>query len=636
MKLLNSKYDGRCIAGSQCVIHPSGDIHKGDTIYWTKPSGRKSITVHQRCAYAMVQGKIVNRLPVNHGIVPQATQASGNGPTPVPLPGQGGKPAPTGPKPSCLTCPNVVEPGDTAAVFGAPFDSYVCAARGVIINAPGQEVDVIASNAEQIADTCSAYGQPVNGEPKHYESRVAVSITGGSTGVTAMTCTDCKNYITPDRVAGEFGWGVGMCAGVGKLIFPKAMTREPLNCGMSDAGKPAASVTQVELLVRYDGAALAGSTGVPAPAPGAPVSKPAPDRVALRNKHMVDPRKYETDAEVTDAHREKGYIKAWRKVEDPEGYGKPILLPIFDGVRLMAAECPNKLPEDTTLCTNSICDHDPRSTFGNHRPDLYVDHSDMLYRMAAVTTRHDYVPLLEGPSGSGKTEMLGWMAYLMDLPFIRIPINKGTEVYHLAGEKELVVDESTGQTITSYRMGRFSAWYGRSCWIVVDEANLRADVWEFLRPAADGAKRIVLDDAQGIVIERGPRTFFGLTQNPAWDPLYVGTEPVSAADLQRVAPFWMDYPAEDVERDIIIRHCKDGGYDIPAKTLDHIMQISADFRRLAEQDSIPVPWGVRSNVKVAKFSESFPLRDCYRHAILDGQERSVVEMMMQSISTVVG
>jgi MoxR-like ATPase len=221
----------------------------------------------------------------------------------------------------------------------------------------------------------------------------------------------------------------------------------------------------------------------------------------------------------------------------------------------------------------------------------------------------------------------------MDIPVVRIPITKGTEVYHLAGENKLITDPVTGEVVTSYKKGRFSDWYDRTCFIVVDEANLQPEVWEFLRPAADGAKQIMLDDAQGLTINRGQRTFFGMTQNPAWDPVYVGTEPVSAADLQRVVPFWIGYPEKEIEAEIITAHCADDGYEIKARTLDHILQISETIRDMS--DIIPVPWGVRSNIKVAKLSKYMDLPNAYRRAVLDGQEPMVVDQINDTINTVV-
>lgn len=48
-----------------------------------------------------------------------------------------------------------------------------------------------------------------------------------------------------------------------------------------------------------------------------------------------------------------------------------------------------------------------------------------------------------------------------------------------------------------------------------------------------------------------------------------------------------------------------------------------------------MPWGIRSNIKVAKFSKFMRLPVAYKRALLDGCESEVVNVINQAINAAV-
>lgn len=509
---------------------------------------------------------------------------------------------------SCRTCPSFVPADEAGTVLGKATQADVCVRFGRILSRPGNTPAQDEGIAVTVAAKCADHGAPrPTGRPKiaaqvGIGDPIAIDRTAKRGPVPAIekpnNCTGCVNFVPAPVVRKELGWALPMCALKGRLLFPKDLGDEAAECGVGYSGMCRDTADGVILLPEFDNnSALSQASGAATVAASAP---------------KIDPRDYVTDKPVSDEEA-AACIKAWRRLDNPEG-GDPVYLPIFDSKKLYP------LMDDV------------RDTYGQHRPDLYVDHQGLVFDLAVEMFELDETPLLVGEAGTGKTEILCHMAYLMDLPFIRISVDKGTEAWHLKGESKLVTDEH-GNPSTVFVAGRFTEWYQQPCVICVDEPNLKNDIYEFLRPATDSAKQLVVDDAQGLKVERDPYSFLGLTQNPP-SPLYPNVEPMAWADSSRVTPIRVHMPTDAVERQIISARCAEDDYEISVATLDKIMQVATDLRALARDGALPMFWGIRDQIKVARKTKRYSLEKAFRRAVVDGMEDEVAEIIMGVVRSV--
>jgi hypothetical protein len=525
---------------------------------------------------------------------------------------------------SCRTCPSFVPSAEADSVYTKSPGGDTCIRFGRMLSRPNQTEDSNLRVCEAFATTCPAHDEPRPvgaAVPDVFAAQVSigdpVAIQRAAQNPPSPTerpssCFNCSNFVPPDVVRTELGWLMGACAAQGRLIFPTRYPAEAGDCVSGFEGPHRSTTSGMILMPQYEGVAQ-------------PIRVKAREYVLADEvaRHSVDPRDYETDRTVTAAER-SNHVRAWREVADPEGLHDSIMVPIFDGEALLRTYCPQT--------DHAGCDHDPRSSYGGHRPDLYVDHQGLLYDYAVELFELDETPLLIGPAGTGKTETGGWLAYLVDLPFNRYSVSKGSEVFHFEGEPGLVPNpENPGSTISVFNLARFAKNYSLPGVNIVDEPNLKTDIYEFLRPALDGAKQLIVN---GMRLKRTPYTFLLAAQNPVGDPLYVGTEPMNAADLDRVSPFYYDLPTPDVERDIIRKHCADGGYNIDSLTLDKIMQVASDLRSQIKHDALPIAWGLRSQIKVARKTKYYSLEKAYRRAVVDGLDADLMDVVLMSVRSV--
>lgn len=489
-----------------------------------------------------------------------------------------------------------------------------CPTKGRVLDGPNftdHENDLLR---EMVAESCDSYGtQPPPKENLVYEATVAIGDPGVAVAISQkgniapsdkpISCTACKWYVPANYVRDELGYLAPMCSAKGRLLFPRNLVREAANCGTGLNGDNRTSTVGIIIHAVYV---------KPEPVHVPTVEPVFVDNSIQASRHAVDPRAYPTDRPVSPED-EVECIRAWREVVDPEGLHESVYLPIFDGEKLYG--------------------FDPRTTYGGHRPDLFVDHAGILYDLACELLDHE-TPVLIGTAGTGKSEAGCYLAYLMDLTHTRIDIKKGTEAWHFIGEAKLETDSVTGTPVTKFHMGRFAEQYDKPGITTVNEPNLVADIFEFLRPVFDNADQLGLDEAQGIIVTRHSRRYILCTENPQWDPLYVGAEQVSAADIDRISPIYFELPNESVERQIITRHCNDVGYDIQPIILDKIMQVARDLRAMIVDGTLPIAWGLRAQIKVAKKTRRYSFEKAYRRAVIDGMEPQVVDAILTSVRSV--
>ena len=225
------------------------------------------------------------------------------------------------------------------------------------------------------------------------------------------------------------------------------------------------------------------------------------------------------------------------------------------------------------------------------------------------------------------TEFFRHMAWLMCLPFHRISVTGSTEVDDLAGKMHY--DPAKG---TYFEYGRIPTAWGKPGVICLDEPNVgQPDVWQFIRPLTDNSKQLVLDMNKGERLPRHDYAFLGMAMNPAWDVRNSGTSTIADADGSRLMHIFVDLPSEAVERRIIEAAVKLDGWEIGGDALDMVIGIAGDLRRMSSEETIPITWGIRPQLKVARALKWFGPTDAYRLATADYLEPQHQELILDVV-----
>jgi MoxR-like ATPase len=504
---------------------------------------------------------------------------------------------------SCLDCPSYLtaeaSPGKFRKSVGAPM----CGRYGKVLGKPGASTLQLQNLAFSMAEACDAHGQPMPPAPVQKRFEVALpdptSMTtlddGDPKKERCVSCSTCTKFVRDDVVVDELGWISGLCTARGKLILPIAQSQEARDCMFREFGSPRTSTTGIQLLPVYDDAFHA-SVG--------------PIQAYAKRKGLVeDPRTFATEAEVTDEDSARG-IRAWRKIKDQAGTGNEVLLPIYDSERY---------DDNVRVLVPQVGD--------DEHPEDYIDHNNAVFKIAVLWTRLDETPSLWGMAGVGKTEIYRHMAWLMQLPFHRISITGSTELDDLAGKMHFSQEKGT-----YFEYGRIPRAWQQACVICLDEPNVGPpDVWQFIRPLTDNSKQLVLDMNEGEAIPRHDDCYMGLAQNPAWDPRNVGAATIGDADGSRLMHISMELPPQALEREIIKKACEHDGYEIENATLDMLMRIAGEIRPLCDGDTLPITWGIRPQIKVARALRWFDPVSAYRLAAADYLEPQQCDALLDTV-----
>lgn len=496
---------------------------------------------------------------------------------------------------SCFACPNRLSPEDSIRYFKKSIGAPMCAKFGHVLGRPGATSKAEKILAEYRARNCSSFGEKRVAVPEAYEMQVAVPDPSAPTAppelqLKVLTCGACANFVRDEIVAPELGWTAGLCSAKGKLLLSTRLRVEAAECELRVPGVNRSDLDGIFLLSEYS-EALGNSSVMEG------VFQTAPDE--------TDPRTYETDRDVTADDTAQG-IRAWRVLEDP-ATGNQVAMPIYDGA-FFSDEERAKIPQ--------IGD--------DEHPELYIDHLGLVYKLGVLWRELDETPALWGIAGTGKTELYRHAAFLMQLPFERISITGSTELEDLAGK--MMYEKDRG---TYFQPGRLVKAWAKPSVICLDEPNTgMPDVWQFLRPLTDNSKQLVLDMADGDRIARHEHCYLGLAMNPAWDPRNVGTGTIGDADGSRLMHIETDLPPETVERKILIDRCAIDNFKIGDDVLKPIMRIAKEIRALSEDGTLPVTWGIRHQIKVARLSRWMDLVSAYRMAAADYLEPEAREALL--------
>jgi MoxR-like ATPase len=521
--------------------------------------------------------------------------------------------------PSCTSCYFYVPAEDMSGqvnLFTKPVGAPMCGKLGRVLGTPNSKPAQLETVARAIAPKCTYYmessrhmmttrqdGTNLNtSQPGYMTIGLGMPEFRGSreNAEYVKTCTGCSALVDSNVVMDELGFSLPLCLAKGKLIPPARSNYEASGCEYrhADYARTREPDTQgFQMFPELTNAiTLAGS------------ADPAKAYFKAKAGPFVDPTVRPTCATVTDEESAAG-IRAWDRIEDPEGSGNEVLIPIFR--------------------RDYFSDNQARlipNTGDDEHPEEYIDHQGVGYKAAVLWMHLDETPALHGQAGTGKTEFFRYMAWRMQLPFDRISITNSTELEDLAGKMHYSPENGT-----YFVYGRVPDAWSKPGVMCLDEPNVGpVDVWQFFRPLTDNSKQLRLDQNGGEAVPRHDYRYLGMAMNPAWDPRNAGTQVLGDADGSRLMHIFMDLPGEKLEREIILNRCKLDGYELPEKKLNAIMRIAKDLRDL--DDTLAVTWGVRPQIKVARATRWFNLHSSYKLAVADYLEPEQQEMIKDIIN----
>lgn len=490
---------------------------------------------------------------------------------------------------SCLGCPSYLQPGAEAiSKFKKSLGAPMCGRFGHVLGKPGLPRKQEKKLAEHYAKNCPSFGDTLPPMPIEIRLQVAMpdisareAFTSESLTVACKSCAQCRNYIREDVVSSELGWTAGLCAAKGKLIMSNRQVYEARDCTYRQWGAVRDTTSGIHLFTEYEDAFQLNVD---------------PIKAYFRNKGaIIEPHLYPTDKDVSSEETDGG-IRAWRKVPDPDGSGNEVYLPIYD-IEFFTESEQSKIPR----------------TGEDEHPELYVDHFGGVYLAGVAWTELDETPAVWGEAGTGKTELARHLAWLMCLPFERISITAQTELDDLAGKTHFSPDKGT-----FFTYGRLPLAWGKPCVIVIDEPNVGPpDVWQFLRPLTDNSKQLVLDMNAGERVTRHTDCYMMMAMNPAWSPLNVGASVIGDADASRLFHVYIEMPPPALEREIIKNRVHLDGWDLDNDRLDMLMSVATEVRALCKDGTLPMTWGIRPQIKVARALRWFDVVTAYRRAVGD-------------------
>lgn len=502
---------------------------------------------------------------------------------------------------SCANCPSFLLATETVSKFRKSVGAPMCGRYGHILGKPGLAPTQAEKLQRHFANNCDSFGAPLPALPQDRKMLVVMPDVDARVEAADLimkancrSCDTCIKYVREDVVADELGWTAGLCAARGKLIFSNRKVEEAKDCEFREWGPIRTSTEGLPLLPEYEDAFQINAD---------------PIRAWFKAKEsFVDPVDYPTDKVVSDEDVKAG-IRAWRRVNDPEGTGREVHLPIYR-IDFFSESEQKKIPR----------------TGEDEHPELYVDHFGGVYLAAVSWTELDETPTAWGEAGVGKTELFRHLAWLMCLPFERMSITASTELDDLIG-KMLFIDGET-----KFQYGRLPLAWVKPCVICIDEPNTGpVEVWQRLRPLTDNSKQLIIDENDHESLERNDDCYLGLAMNPAWDPKNVGALPISDADANRLFHVYIDLPPSSLEREIIEARVKLDGWVLTSDQLDMLMNIAVELRGLSKEGTLPITWGIRPQIKVARALAWFDVPTAYRRAVGDYLEPEPQQAMLDIV-----
>lgn len=520
---------------------------------------------------------------------------------------------------SCTDCIFFKSGAEAADVVGRNIYAGVCSKFNMVLDRPDWSDEGVEAAHVKQASSCSEYVNKYTTRSapievfQGYDGLLAAGFASPDAAAMPVTnpemvssCFGCMFFVPEVKVGADAGWASPACVRRGALLTGRNKAVIAEDCDY----KSYSGETQKD---------MSNFTFYPTLMNSVDVQAKAEANAAWVNTapKFIEPEQYPTDLPVTREYEAMG-IRAWRKIVNPDDQNKFTHIPIFSRTHFSEEDQKN-IP----------------STGDDTHPELYIDHTNAVYKIAVLWQELDETPALWGEAGSGKTELLRHMAWMMVMPFERISITASSEIDDIAGKMNLVVDPGTGQQITDFKYGRVPKAWTRACVMCVDEPNVGPqDVWQFMRPLTDNSKQLVLDQNRGEVLTRHEYTYLGLAMNPAWDPRNEGANTLADPDSSRLMHIWIDLPPKEIEMKIIAARVELDGWHIEKKYLDQIMAIADTLRELCRNGTIPGTWGIRHQLKAVRAMKFFTPAEAYRLAAADYFPPGVQSLILDAVSTV--
>ena len=520
------------------------------------------------------------------------------------------------PVPSCANCPSFLGSSnleDQLANYGGLYKAPTCLSKGKLLGGPNAPAEVNTKIQEAVARTCSAFGKV---PPRSQKKATTVSVALGMPSISNPnrkssdqpgSCLTCKFFVPSNVMQREIGFTAGLCVRNGFLVSSQSTSKTARDCSSGESLASSISADSRSIEKHYD-TMLADVMILPELRPALTLGKKIGSNLPEPEVAFVDPKDYPTDAPVSDDDKAHG-IRAWRKFYNDD-QSKSVMLPVFD-MEFFDEDEQAKIP---------------RPGDDNH-PELYKDHQNLAFKCAVIWHLQE-TPALHGVAGTGKTEFFRYMASLLCMPFERVSITASSELDDLAGKTHYTPEKGT-----FFEMGRIPRAWGKPCIQVIDEPNVGSPaVWQFIRPMTDNAKQLVLDMNEGQVVDRHKYSFLGMAMNPAYDFRNVGAETISDADGSRLMHIFVDFPEDKVEREILRKRCDQDGFKVSPDQLTKMMEIAKALRLLAADGTLPITWGIRQQIKVARALAWFPWVEAYRMAAADYIEPQARQLILDQVN----
>lgn len=525
------------------------------------------------------------------------------------------KPSPSATGASCKNCPSFIAGMNQARLLGTGLNGPICGIKMLPLIMPNQGQGTQDKVFRHVAKRCDKYGTDVRVDPLRPEAAPSMpvgmdtnaAVPGTSDVQSDATCYGCSNFISPAAVQAKTGWTGAICRASGNLMPDNRYNQYAKSCG-SFVRRSFASKDPWKTFTFFPQfAAKFGEVDV---------AKMYREAVA----HIVEPKTWPTDKEVTPGNRRKG-IRAWRRVTDPDNFGDDVFLPVYDPDAMV----PDSKGEMVPFLTDAEKELVPVTGSDEH-PELYADHGQIIYGMVVLFRYLDETPALWGQGGTGKTELLRHLAWLMQLPYHRIPISPTSEVDDIIGK----ILFKNGETVPHY--GQLTTAWSRPSVILLDEPNTGPpEVVQVLRPLTDNSRLLKANSLEGERFQRGDHTYFALAMNPAWDPRNIGAQTLGDADSSRLMHVYFDYPPRDLEMEIIQQRTRLDKWEVPMPQLNALMEVTDKLRQASSDGVLHTTWGVRHNIKVARALRFFTPVKAFRRAVGDSLEPSQLDFLLTSV-----
>lgn len=497
-----------------------------------------------------------------------------------------------------MECPSFMRKDEASEFFGISAGGPMCARYGWILGFGDSAMDAAV---EKYSENCASRGneKPIKEIPS--PSTFGATYTPRPEllqehNETVPSCSSCVNF---DETAHA-------CAAIGKTLFPERLEIEADDCPWAKKDHsplgfgPIAHEKVNEIFAHLTGTTTSVTI----------TQRPAVKATRKKFGTLKWPNQYESDAPV--AEEDKEMIRAYRLVDTRKG---PIYLPIFHtsyfGDRAELIPDPNKT--------------------GRTDPSLYIDHTGLLEKFAVNVYKLDMNLMMVGEPGTGKSEGAEYIAWMMNMPFSRLPYNEESEPDQYLGYAQF---GDTGQVDldgkpiigTYFKPGLLPQDIQLPGILLSDEINLPQE-------AIQQAYRSLLDSSRVLVIDshrfyRHDYCFHLSAINPAHDFRNIGARPMASADSSRWTFHQMTTPSAEMIRKVLTTTVRGlDGEEPDAFLITTMIKIGDDLRAASRDGRLPDFWTLRQDVKVARMVPYFGLMAAYATCYTDFTDTATKELM---------